>query len=339
MAPYAVQQSSEEIERVNKNPVAAALEAAMKGKMAYQEAQEFKVKQEMQTWEAYKTYRMAGLGHTQAAQRARIRNFQPTEDDSVGIEKKKATADLEHTKAGTENLKAQGSYYKSLSETGAGIAPATAATPADQPPKPAAISATEAALKPTDLKPGQALIESGARAFGRMTRSRETQKALEESYQAKTAAAARGLGDTANVAVEERKMLAASFPKDGDTYESRSTMEGSMNSFFDKKEAELQQAANQAVPLVLIGQSKSGPRYGQDSTVIASKKKAQEGLLQLRQTRALYQQIYSEAAEKMPPIGSEARQTPSVTQEQRAAYNAARAQGMSPEQARQQAGF
>ena len=166
-----------------------------------------------------------------------------------------------------------------------------------------------------DLLPGQALLESGIRSAGRGLRMRETQRALMNSYSAKTAQAARGFGDTANVAVEERKMLAGSFPQDGDTVEGRKTLRESLlgtTGFFNTKEAELLKQIQQPAPQILKGVSKSGPRFEVDPTIMAQKRQAATDLARLQQTKILYQQMFDEADAKMPPIG--AQRTPTTPQ-------------------------
>jgi len=172
--------------------------------------------------------------------------------------------------------------------------------------------ASKAPAKPSaetsqPLVPGQALFESGKRALGRGLRMRETQRALTKSYAAKTAQAARGFGDTANIAVVEREMMQSSFPQDGDTQEGRTVMEDSLlggTGFFDIKEAELVKQIEQTAPMILKGISKSGPRFEADPAILAQKRQAATDLARLRQTRILYQQMFDEAREKMPPIGT-----------------------------------
>ena len=171
-------------------------------------------------------------------------------------------------------------------------------------------TSTETQLEPTDLKFGQVGSERVGRWAGRKIGERETERGLEASYSAKTAQAAKGFGDTANIAVEERKMILDSFPRDGDSYESRLTIEQSMlgpEGFFESKEKLLTEIINKPTPQILLGMSKNGPRYGVDPTVLAEKKQAVTDLSRLKQTRVLYEQMYEEANKKMPPIGSKLR--------------------------------
>ena len=169
-------------------------------------------------------------------------------------------------------------------------------------------SAPPAADEPIQpLAPGQALLESGKRAVGRGLRMRETQRALMKSYAAKTAQAARGFGDTANIAVAEREMMQGSFPQDGDTLEGRTVMEDSLlgsQGFFISKEAQLLKQIQQPAPMVLKGMSKSGPRFEADPAILAQQRQAATDLARLQQTKVLYQQMFDEAREKMPPIGA-----------------------------------
>lgn len=171
--------------------------------------------------------------------------------------------------------------------------------------------ATSLGLSPTvpqPLVPGQALLESGRRALGRGLRMRETQRALMKSYAAKTAQAARGFGDTANIAVAEREMMQSSFPQDGDTVEGRTVLKESLlgpDGFFNSKEAQLLKQIQQPAPMMLKGVSKSGPRFEADPTILAQKRQAATDLARLQQTKVLYQQMFDEADQKMPPIGTD----------------------------------
>ena len=172
-------------------------------------------------------------------------------------------------------------------------------------------TSTARAYDPTSTYPGQIFLESLLRKAGKGLRLRETARALEASYGAKTAQAARGFGDTANVAVEERKMMQESFPKDENSYEGRDTLEASLllpGGFFDDKEKMLNEIINKPTPLMMKGVSKSGPRYETDPTILADKRQAITDLSRLRQTRQLYKQMYEEANQKMPPIGAKRSQ-------------------------------
>lgn len=170
---------------------------------------------------------------------------------------------------------------------------------------PAPSTITERYLKAAEVFPGQVVGEALVRSAGRATRMRETASGLEKSYSAKTAQASRGLGDTANIAVEERKMILDSFPRDNDSFESRVTTERSMQDFFDRKEAFLTEIIHRPVSQVIRGVSRSGPRYEADPAAMAAKKQATEDLNKLQATRLLYEQMYAEAAQKMPPIGAQ----------------------------------
>lgn len=173
---------------------------------------------------------------------------------------------------------------------------------------------TERLLEPTKLEyPGQVLVESGKRAIGRMVRERETPRALEASYKAKTAQAARGFGDTANIAAVERKMMEESFPKDGDSYEGRITLERSLfdpqSGFFPMKKSMLQQILSQSTPMVPSSLSGGKVSLRADPAIEAAKRQAATDLSRLQQTEVLYRQMFEEANRKMPPIGARLRQS------------------------------
>ena len=188
-------------------------------------------------------------------------------------------------------------------ESGASSLP-TSPSPSLTPPEP-----TAPVTSTPSLPAGQIPVERASRAIGRLLGVRETPKALMESYAAKTATAARGLGDTANIAVEERKMMADSFPRDGESQEARNRREQSLMAFFDQKESLLQELANQPLPQILKGTSRFGPRYEVDPAAISARREAVKDLQKLRQTRLLYQQMYKEANQLMPAIGSSAPST------------------------------
>lgn len=94
--PYSIQPSYEELQKTQKHPVAVALEAAMQGKMAYNQAQEFKAKQEAQKQEAYFAYRKSGLSQSEAWNRSQMAGPAPSGEDVVGMEQRKT--DLEARK-------------------------------------------------------------------------------------------------------------------------------------------------------------------------------------------------------------------------------------------------
>lgn len=225
-----------------------------------------------------------------------------------------ALAEQRQKQASAKQAESTAGYFDALRQMGvplggsdSGLGQPTIQTPEQSALKQAQPLSTESMLQKEPVLPGQVLIESGLRTLGRKARMRETQKSLEGSYAAKTAQAARGFGDTANVAVEERKMMGESFPKDGDSYEGRLAMEDSLlgpNGFFNKKEPELEKLMNQQVPMIILGVSKNGPRYGPDPAILAQKKQAATDLARLKQTRTLYEQMYEEANRKMPPIGA-----------------------------------
>lgn len=174
-------------------------------------------------------------------------------------------------------------------------------------------SFTDQQLSPTPLKPGEALFETAKRAVGRMTKEREVQSGLQDVYAARTAQAAKGFGDTANIAVAEREMLQSSFPQDGETYDRRLTKEQSLNQTFTTIRQRLQGVLAKPDQQTLAGYSKSGPRFELDKTIQSQKKQAANDLQRLDQTEALYQQMYQEAAKKMPPIGSVSKGSGGVT--------------------------
>lgn len=185
-------------------------------------------------------------------------------------------------------------------QRGAAATPGQSPAAATAPPK----TMTEQYLSPTEVMPGQVALESVGRTLGRKGRLRETATGLEESYSSKTASAAKGFSDTGNIAVAEREMMSNSFPKDNDSFEGRVTKERSINDFFEKKEAHLLEILARPIPQIMKGVSRHGPRYEADPSALAARKSAQQDLDHLRATRVQYQQMYEEAAQKMPPIGA-----------------------------------
>lgn len=105
--PYSIQPSYKELTDTQKHPVAVALEAAMQGKMAYNQAQEFKAKQEQQKQEAYFNYRKSGFSQSDAWQKAQLGGPSPTEDDTVGMEKKKSDLEMRKTEAEIPKIQAE----------------------------------------------------------------------------------------------------------------------------------------------------------------------------------------------------------------------------------------
>lgn len=153
--------------------------------------------------------------------------------------------------------------------------------------------------------PGLNRLTGLSRAVQRGIGARETQRGLMDSYATKTAPIAKALDDSGNIAVQEREMILRSLPSDSETLEHRNAIYNSSMDFFDKKEAALQQAANAQVQQIVSGTSgRSGVRTQLDPAAIALKKKAQEGLLKIRQARTMYQQLFSEANQQMPAIGA-----------------------------------
>ena len=186
-------------------------------------------------------------------------------------------------------------------------------TPEGSPVPPSPTPSSQPVPQPvsSSLYPGQVPLETGSRYLQRVIGMRETPKALMESYSAKTAAAAKGFGDTGNVAVEERKMIGTSFPKDGESAQARQTRRNSLNAFFDQKEAFLQGLINKPTEQMVVGFSgRSGIRTQADPAVMAARKQASLDLQRMQQTRVLYNQMYDEADRLMPAIGGS---TPSAT--------------------------
>jgi len=141
------------------------------------------------------------------------------------------------------------------------------------------------------------------RAAGRAIGARETQSGFQEPFAAQTAAAARGFGDTANIAVAERKMIQESFERDGETYERRVSRRSRLRNFFHEKTNSLQSILAQPVPQILKGVSRSGPRYEADPALLQARRQAATDLSRLQQTQLLYEQMWKEADRVMPAIG------------------------------------
>ena len=185
-------------------------------------------------------------------------------------------------------------------------------------PNPAPASPVSPPPKPPQQFPGRIPLERAGRAVSRAIGIRETPKALMESYSAKTAAAAKGFGDTANIAVEERKMVTTSFPRDGESAEARQARKQSLDDFFTQKIELMQQTLHQPTPQILKGYSRSGPRYEVDSSIVAAKRQAAQDLSRLKQTQVLYDQMYAEADRLMPAIGTEMSSEPNFSSEEEA---------------------
>ena len=141
------------------------------------------------------------------------------------------------------------------------------------------------------------------RAGGRLIGAREAQSGFMESFSAQTAAAAKGFGDTANIAVEERKMIGESFDRDGETFERRQSRRARLANFFQEKEAKLQSILSQPVPQILKGVSRFGPRTETDPAIMQARRQAATDLSKLQQTRLLYEQMWKESDTIMPAIG------------------------------------
>ena len=109
-----------------------------------------------------------------------------------------------------------------------------------------------------------------------------------------------------------------SFPQDGDTFERRNILEQSVIQFFDDKERDLTHIANQSAPQILVGYSKTGPRYQADPAIMAQRKGALEDLRKLRQARIQYTQMFEESNRLMPPIGVQSRTDNTFSSEQEA---------------------
>lgn len=110
MAPYALQPSYEELQQTKKNPVAAALEAAMQGKLAYNQAQEFKAKMEQQKLDAYISRRKAGFSQSDSWKSANMTGPVPTGEDTFSVEKKKSDLETRKTEAEIGKLKSESIY-------------------------------------------------------------------------------------------------------------------------------------------------------------------------------------------------------------------------------------
>lgn len=105
--PYSIAPTYEELQQTKKHPIAVALEAAMQGKMAYNQAQEFKAKQEAQRQEAYFAYRKAGLSQSESWNRANMGGPAPMGEDTISMEKKKADLETQKTQAELGKLAAE----------------------------------------------------------------------------------------------------------------------------------------------------------------------------------------------------------------------------------------
>ncbi|UOF78268.1 hypothetical protein [Caudoviricetes sp.] len=212
----------------------------------------------------------------------------------------------------SELEKAQANYYNAFTPTTVAEMTGSETQSQDTIQVPE-LSSTESMLKKVPLLPGQALLESVGRKTGQLTRMREVPKGLEESYKARTAAAATGLGDTANIAVAEREMMQQSFPQDGDTYESRLTKEQSIDNFIANKIELLDKIVDAKVPMIA-----SGRRLIPDPTYQALKKQALIDRKKLGQAQVMYKEMFKEANKKMPPIGAEQKKVSKLSDSQKA---------------------
>lgn len=112
--PYSIQPSYEELQQTKKHPVAVALEAAMQGKMAYNQAQEFKAKREQQKQEAYFAFRKAGLSQSESWNRSQMGGPAPMGDDVFEMERKKGEAELKKTEAQARSADASANWMSGL---------------------------------------------------------------------------------------------------------------------------------------------------------------------------------------------------------------------------------
>ena len=150
------------------------------------------------------------------------------------------------------------------------------------------------------------------REIGRGIGAREVQRGITQSLQARATPALKALGEVGVLTDQDvARILGGGFASDSDTVESRFAKRRGMQATFDEKEKVLNNVLSQPlVPqLQSFGSGGRGGnvRYAYPPEQVAARKKAQEQLIQLRQAKALMNQIFDEADRDMPAIGQPAQ--------------------------------
>ena len=179
-----------------------------------------------------------------------------------------------------------------------------------QPQQPVPQTSTPKAIEPNvgiEGLPVANRIAQGSRAVQRFLGGRQQQASITKTYSAQTAALAKGLSDSGNIAVAERGMVLNAAPTDGETWVSRQVKDNSMTEMFDSRETVLNEIIQRPIQQIVTGAGTRGLRAQLDPTAIALKKDAQQQLLQLRSARASWRQLFDQANRDMPAIGQPAQ--------------------------------